>query len=200
MATAIRLMGIAAAAAVAYEIGKEQIDNAFKGKSDAIGNLSAVGAGAASMSGGIAKQKADADALRAAIAKARSEQGGFVSTLFGSMVHGAGSQVDEMGNPTGVIDSSASGMPDLEGTMGKQIAEMEQLLKEKEARIAQLENPAAGGKVDGKAVADAIKAGAPLRVEVVNQPSPQATSGRAGPGGSRGVKPPAAHAPGGGVG
>ena len=87
---------------------------------------------------------------------------------------------------------------------------MEKLLADKEALIASLEKPspsspaapsspgASGdGKATGQAVAQALKAGAPLRVEVVNQPQ-GGGGGKAGPGGSRGVKRPAAQAPGGG--
>lgn len=210
LATAIRIAGIAAMAELVYAIGTEQIDNAFKGKADASGNAAVVGAQTGSMRGGLAKQQADAEALRAAIAQLRQEQGGFVSTLFGSMAHGAGAQVDEMGNPTGVIDAGASGAPDLEGTLAKQMAELEQQLQAKEALIAKLEaSPAPGeagtsgapvdGKTVGKAVADTLKQGAPLTVHVANMPQGGPGTGKAGPGGSRGPKRPAAHASGSGL-
>jgi hypothetical protein len=199
MATAMRLAAVAALAGVAYEIGEEQIDNAFGANASATSELSAAGASAASTRGPLSKHKAERDRLRVAIAKAKEESGGFMQGLFGLLSAGGG-DVDEMGNPIGTRSDDG---PNLQKINAEQIAEMEQVLKEKEALIAKLENPSAaaapGGKgIDGKAVADAMKAGAPLRVEVVNQPTPAATAGRAGPGGSRGVKPPAAQAPGGG--
>jgi hypothetical protein len=205
LATAIRLAGIASAAALALELGKEFIDNLFKDKGEATGNLSAVGAGASSMKGPVSKHKADAAKLRVALAKAREERGGFFEGLFSMLSNLPNSGGFGMMSPDGSImpPTAPAGFkpeagPNLDEINGKQIAEMEALLKAKEDLIAKLEKPTGAAAVDGKAVADAIKAGAPLRVEVVNQPPTPAAPGKAGPGGSRGVKPPAAQAPGGG--
>ena len=207
MATAIRLAGIAAAAAVAYEIGKEQIDAMFKGKADAQGELVGAGAAASGKGGSLEKHKADADRLRAALAKARDERGGFFQGLFDMLANvSAGGGFGLQTLPDGSvmpINAPGGGLPNdtpnLRAQQDKQIADMEQVLRDKESLIAKLETDAkAGAKADGKALADAMKSGAPLRVEVVNQTSPGATPSAAGPGGSRGVKRPAAQAPGGG--
>lgn len=203
LATVLRLAAVGAAAAFVYELGKEQIDRVFTDKAEATGNLAVVGAQASSMRGtNIEKHKADAEALRAAIAKARSEQGGFVSTLFGSMAHGAGADVDAMGNPIGTVDASRSGMPDLEGTMQKQIDENEALLAQKEALISKLESEQKAEQdvqANAKAIALAMKSGVPMPVNVQNLPTGSgAPPAKSGGGGSRGVKRPSAQAPGGG--
>lgn len=202
MASAMRLAAGAALAGLVWEIGKEQIDVTFGDKSEAIGDAAVVGARTASMRGGLGKQREDADALRAAIAKLRSEQGGFVSSLFGAMVHGGGAEVDAMGNPIGTVDASRSGMPDLEGTITQQITDLEQQLKAKEAQIAKLETQereAIDAQANAKAIAAALKSGVPLNVNVANMPTGSGgLPAKSGGGGSRGVKKPSAMAPGGG--
>lgn len=208
ISTAMKLGAVAAAAAWVYELGKEAMDSATQGSVEANRNSAVVLGQTASMRGGLEKQKADAEALRAAIAQQRAESGGFFKTFFGAMVHGAGAQVDEMGNPTGVIDAAASGAPDWQGTLDRQTADLEQQLKEKEALIAKLESEqgapgapgaAVDGKAVGKAVADTLKQGQPLTVHVANMPQGGVPAGKAGPGGSRGPKRPAAQASGSGL-
>lgn len=211
IATAMRIASIAAAAAIAYELGKEQIDNLFGGKTDAMNSGAVTLASTASKGGGIAKQKADAQRLRAELAKLREERGGFFQGLFDMFATIQSQGGMGMMSPDGSImpPTLPPGVtlpkpPSLREQQDKQIADMEQALKEKESFIAKLEADAkAGGgggdgKAIGKATADALKSGAPIRVEVVNAAAPGAAPAKAGPGGSRGTKRPAAMAPGGG--
>ena len=211
IATAMRIASIAAAAAIAYELGKEQIDNLFGGKSDAMNEGAVTLAQTASKGGGIGKQKADAQRLRAQLAKLREERGGFFQGLFDMFAtiqsQGGAGMMSPDGSilpPTMPAGLQAPPPPSMREQQDKQIADMEQALKEKESFIAKLEADAkagvdADGKAIGKATADALKAGAPIRVEVVNGGAPGgAAPAKAGPGGSRGVKRPAAMAPGGG--
>lgn len=185
---AIRGAGALAAIAIAGALAKEAIDQSFEEDAKTGGELAAAGASAASMTGGIKKQQADADRLRAAIrAKKESQSGvsGFTQDLFG----GVASLVDE-------------NAPNLRAQNDAQIAEMEALLRKKEARIAELK--AGGGttpvakapdpKQQGKATADALKGGAPLRVEIVGG---GVLRGGAS-GGGRGPRSPAPAQPGGG--
>jgi hypothetical protein len=201
LGNAIRGAGALAAIAMAAALAKEAIDQSFGSDAQSTGDLSAAGARASSMKGGMKKQLADADALRAAIrAKKESQSGvsGFTQDLFG----GLATMVD-------------SGAPNLRAQNDQQIAEMEDLLKRKEARIMQLRNPnaGAGGSPDkpaatvaldpkthrdaGRAVADALRQGSPVRVELVGG-IPGAPASRSGGGGSRGPTRPGAAAPGGG--
>lgn len=210
IATAMQLAGIAAAAAWALAVGAEQIDNDFENKGDAMGNLSAAGAQAASRSGSIAKNKAEAQALRASLAKAKDERGGFFQGLFDMIAtiqsQGGAGMMSPDGSimpPTLPAALTPPKPPSLREQQDKQIAEMEAALKDKETFIAKLEaDKKAGGsdgKSIGKATADALKAGAPVRVQLVGGAAPTPAPGNAGGGGgSRGTKRPAAMAPGGG--
>jgi hypothetical protein len=210
MATAIRLAGIASAAALALELGKEFIDNLFKDKSDAMNHGAVVGAQTASKGGGVERQKAHAAALRAEIAKLREERGGFFEGLFSMLSNLPNAGGSGMMTPDGsIMPTMPPGFtpqagPNRDAIAGQQIAELEQQLKEKEAWISELEsNPAAAAGVDGKAVgkavADTLKQGQPLVVHVANMPQGAAPAGRPGSGGSKGVKRPAAQASGSGL-
>lgn len=203
--TALRVAGIAAAAGLALELGWEFLDNLFKDKGDAMGNLAASGAAAASRSGSIDKNKAEAQTLRTNLAKAREERGGFFQGLFDMLASVQSQGGFGMMSPDGSVlpPTAPRPLPNETGSLSNQqdaqIAEMETVLKDKEAFITKLETEAKDRASDGKALADAIKSGAPLRVEVVNQPAPGAPApGKPGPGGSKGVKRPAAQASGSG--
>jgi hypothetical protein len=195
MGNAIRGAAALGAIAIAAAMAKEQIDKSFAEDAKTGGDLAVAGARAGSMKGGLKKQMADADALRAAIRAKRDSQSGlsgFTQDLFG-----------------GIATLADKNAPNLRAQNNSQIAEMEDLLKQKEARIAELragggEKAAANPKVDakahrdqGKATADALAAKT-LRVEVVGG-MPGAPARRAGPGGSRGPTQPGAPAHGGGV-
>jgi minor tail protein len=211
MATAIRLAGIASAAALALELGKEFIGNLFKDKSDAMNHGAVVGAQTASKGGGLERQKGHAVALRAEIAKLREERGGFFEGLFSMLSNlpnaGGSGLMSPDGSimPTMPVGFTPQSGPNRDAIAGKQIAELEQQLKEKEAWISELEsNPSAAAGVDGKAVgkavADTLKQGQPLVVHVANMPAAGgAPAAKPGPGGSKGVKRPAAQASGSGL-
>lgn len=200
LGNAIRGAAALGAIAIAAAMAKEQIDSSFGADAQSTGDLSAAGARASSMKGPLKKQLADADALRAAIRAKKESQGGlsgFTQDLFG-----------------GIATLGDKNAPNLRAQNEGQIAEMEELLRKKEARIAQLRQPggsAGGGPGDGtakttvavdakshrdqgRATADAL-AQKTLKVELVGGSAP---ARRAGPGGSRGPTQPAPAAPGGG--
>jgi hypothetical protein len=201
LGNAIRGAAALGAIAIAAAMAKEQIDQSFGADAQSSSDLAVAGARAGSMKGGLKKQMADADALRAAIrAKKESQSGvsGFTQDLFGGLAT--------------IADKNA---PNLRAQNEGQIAEMEELLRKKEAHIAQLRTPgaSAGGtpgdgkarttvavdakshRDQGRATADAL-ASKTLKVEVVGGMGGPAR--RAGPGGSRGPTLPAPAAPGGG--
>lgn len=204
LSNAIRVASVAAAAAWAYEVGKEQIDNTFSENASATNELAGADAGALDRSGGIAKQKAQAERLRKAIARRKEESGSFWTNLFDMGPSGA-NELDVNGNP--VFDRSGS----LKGQADTQIAEAEKTLREKEAHIEALElfaknraavfGPAAGADdaAIGKAVAEYMKRGNPLPVHVTNDVRAFAGMPPQGPGGSRGARPPPPARPGGGT-
>lgn len=202
MGNAIRGAAALGAIALAAAMAKEQIDKSFGEDAKTTGDLSVAGARAGSMKGGLKKQMADADALRAAIRAKRESQGGlsgFTQDLFGGLAT--------------MADKNA---PNLRAQNEGQIAEMEELLRKKEARIAQLRTPgaSAGGtpgdgkakttvavdakshRDQGRATAEAL-AQKTLKVEVVGG-GMGGPARRAGSGGSRGPTQPAPAAPGGG--
>ena len=96
---ATQLALVAAVAGAVYEVGKEQLDNAFDATGDAMNELEGAGAAASSKHGPVSKHKAEAERLRKAIRKAKDESGGFVEGLFGALAGGSpvGGAYDPMG-------------------------------------------------------------------------------------------------------
>jgi hypothetical protein len=210
----MQLASIAAAAAIAWELGKEQIDRHSKELGEAQGNLAAARAQATTRSGSIEKNKAEADALQQRITEMREQNGGigaFFDRIFEAFTSGPTGGGVAMGDMAGLPPEARAALdrgkrmstPDsLSRRNAIDIAQAEQELKDKQAFIAKLEN---GQKTEqdvqanAKAIAQALKSGPPMAVNVANLPSPSgAPAGKAGPGGSRGPKKPAAMAPGGG--
>ena len=199
--------GALGAVAVAGLIGKELIDLVAESNAAATSELSAAGAGAAGKRGSLKAQQAQAERLRTAIAQAEEEQGGFG----GALSRGFGAVAGFVAGDKNL---------NLHAQRQKQIEEMKAILAEKDARIAAMTAaggaPAGGGaafgtpekpgtvQVDpkssaaqGKATAEALAAGKPIKVLVQNQqPMPGRPSSS---GASRGPSSPAPAQPGGGV-
>lgn len=200
MGNAMRGAGALAAIAIAGALAKEAIDASFGEDASTTGDLATAGARASSMKGGLKKQQADADALRAAIrAKRESQEGvsGFTQDLMG-----------------GIATMAGADAPNLRAQNDNQIAEMESLLRRKEEQISILKggggraSPGSDAKAvvgldpkshkeTGKAVATAM-AGQTLKVEIVGG-LPGGTLRAGGSGGARGPRAPAPAQPGGGI-
>jgi hypothetical protein len=186
--------GILIAGAMAAEWIKHSADESGK----ATGDLSAAGAVASSTRGNWRQQQEQADELRDAIARkkdSRSGASGILEDVFG----GIGKLVEP-----GLKSSGEQG--------DEQIKEMEELLRKKDEHIAELrkkdieaihgkpggrEGEGADHKANGKAVADALKSGAPVRVHIDNLGSFGGMPAGGG-NGSRGPTKPAAPHHGGG--
>lgn len=187
--------GALAGIAIAGYMAKAFIDSKADEDARTTGDLAAAGARASGTTGSVEKQQADADALKAAIGRAKESRSG-VGGLMEDVFSGWGGMLT--GTSGAAVDKDA------------QIREMEEVLKHKEAIIAVQKEREAHGKgehgekgeaanhkANGKAVADALKSGAPVRVHIDNLGSFGAPGG-GGPRGSRGPTKPAAPHHGGG--
>lgn len=186
------LAGIAIAGAMAAEWIKHSADES----GHATGDLAAAGAVASSNRGNWRQQQEAADELRDAIERKKESRSG-ASGLMEDVFGGIGKWVEP-----GLKSSGEQG--------DEQIKEMEELLRQKEEHIAELKkkdiervHPGEGKgegsdhRAAGKAVADALKAGAPVRVHIDNLGSFGGMPA-AGGNGSRGPTRPAAPHHGGG--